>query len=262
MALKDNLLAWWALEETSGDRYDSHGSYDLEEHGTAVGYTSSGKKGNASNQLESNSPTTWLERATTSDFSFGDSDFSIAGWFKTPDWNAGDSWARDLVSKYLGGGSPQREFFLSFYDQMGGGVGSINRFCFGCRDSTDSTWTYLYANTFGAVSPTYDDTWVFVACYHDSVNNLIGISINGGAFDTTAFSGGIQNTNTNTPLVLGTGNNGQSRLMANVDEVAIWSRVLTSGDISDLYNSGTGITYSEIGAHGGAGTNSFFILGI
>ena len=33
---------------------------------------------------------------------------------------------------------------------------------------------------------------------------------------------------------------------ANLDSVAIWSRALSSGEISTLYNSGSGVAYADL----------------
>jgi len=41
-------------------------------------------------------------------------------------------------------------------------------------------------------------------------------------------------------------NDGQSHLNGSLDEVAVWSRALTQADVDALYNSGSGVTYSEL----------------
>lgn len=34
MALTDNLISWWSLDEASGTRYDSHGTNHLTDNNT------------------------------------------------------------------------------------------------------------------------------------------------------------------------------------------------------------------------------------
>ena len=75
MAVIDNLVSWWSLDETSGDRVDSHGSNDLTDTNTVL--YAAGKQSNAADFETSNSES--LLKSDTADLSFT-SDFSWAGW--------------------------------------------------------------------------------------------------------------------------------------------------------------------------------------
>jgi hypothetical protein len=74
-------------------------------------------------------------------------------------------------------------------------------------------------------------------------NGFLSIYVNGNqevgvTLAVTAFP---DNTS---PFSIGTwpGIGGQN-FLGEIDEVGIWSRALTSGEISDLYNSGSGLSY-------------------
>jgi hypothetical protein len=79
---------------------------------------------------------------------------------------------------------------------------------------------------------------------YDSANNLTGISINGGAFNTAAQTTGAQSEAGsffigNRPG-LGAPHNGR------VDATARWNRLLTAGEIATLYNFGHGVRYQDL----------------
>lgn len=84
-------------------------------------------------------------------------------------------------------------------------------------------------------------TWYFIALTFDSTSGLKGYvnasldSSSGSAFatDTSAISTYIGGQ----PATAGRYFNGI------IDEVGIWNRALTSTEVSDLYNSGTGLSY-------------------
>lgn len=89
-------------------------------------------------------------------------------------------------------------------------------------------------------------TWYFVMVYHDHTNNLIGISVNGGAFTTTGHSTGTSLNATEFALgkdVAGTGYNDGRMQMWSVGKSPTDS-LSTIRDL--LYNSGSGKVYSDL----------------
>ena len=217
-----SLLAYWSFNETSGNRADSHtGGYTLTDNNTVLYGT--GKQGNAAAFVRS--ATEYLSIADSSTWSRGDTDFTIAGWvYLDNKTNTQRIWG-----KYNTTGN-QREYLLQYNS-------TPDRFQFLVSNDGTANVT-VTANTFG--SPTAA-TWYFVVVYHDSVNNLIGISVNGGAFDTTAHSTGIYNATSDFTI-----SNPANVLDGRVDELAFYGRMLTSGEISYLYNSGSGRTYANL----------------
>jgi len=97
-----------------------------------------------------------------------------------------------------------------------------------------STAATVSANTFGLPST---GTWYFIVVYYDRTN--IGISVNGGAFDTAAHSTDIF-VNTQTPFELGRAASNNQWLDGRMAGWGLWKRVITAAEIAYLYNGGSG----------------------
>ena len=102
--------------------------------------------------------------------------------------------------------------------------------------------TNLDASTFGTIST---GTWYHVVVSYDVSSKSMSVYVDGTISDTTTLSGTAQTA---------TGSD-QSRLgqsfaagTAELDQAGHWSRVLTSSDVSRLYNSGAGRPYPLPGA--------------
>src|SRR5882724_5423200 len=85
--------------------------------------------------------------------------------------------------------------------------------------------------------------WYFIAAGWDGTN--IKISVNGGPYVTTAFSGPIFNGQ-KSGFVLGS-ENGGNPWNGQIDEVAIWigRNDLTISEVQQLYNNGAGLPFSS-----------------
>lgn len=236
MALTDNFLAFWELEEASGTRADATG------RGNSLTATNSpanvsGKVGNA---VQMNGGTfTALSRADNADLSGGDTDFTVGGWMYL------DSLTNMvLASKYNTSGN-QREYLL-FYNQSDHATN--NRFSW-IVSSNGSAITTLDANNFGAASAS---TWYFVVAWHDSVNNQIGISVNNGTPNTSAYSSGVFDGTASFEigrLLFGT--TSIYGATARIDQVFFVRKVLTSTEITQMYNGGSGLSWAAMVALGG-----------
>ncbi len=212
MAIIDSLISYYKLDEASGNALDAHASNPLTENGT-VG-SAAGIIGNSRDLLGTG--TSHFTHADSADFSVGDTDYSIAFWLYLDT-------VGDVPVQKWDGGSGNREYLMTFsgsqlqvfVDGPGGGVSSVT------------------ASNFGNLST---GTWYFVVFYHDSVNNLIGISINAGTPNTTSYSGGLYDSTSTFFL-------GADTFNGRIDEAGIWRRVLSSQDRTDLYAAGAGLAY-------------------
>jgi hypothetical protein len=218
--LTTGLVAWYSLNETSGNRADSHtGSYTLTQAGT-VGSTT-GRVGNAANFANNNA-----NRLSSSNsiFNRGDTDFYIAGWVRftgvtsnektvLSKWNF-DSTNRGYVLRYL---NDQITWFVS-------------------ADGTNNTNVSIAANV---------DTTYFLEVFHNAATNQIGIALNVGTFTTASHSGGIFNSSAS--FILGSFGNSTfaSPNEGWVDELAMYSVVPDPGSPlrAALYNGGNGVAY-------------------
>ncbi len=120
--------------------------------------------------------------------------------------------------------------------------GSTSRFQF--RVSHDgATWGAVSAAALGAPST---GTWYCLVAYHDGPNNLLGISVNGGAFDTAAHTAGAQGPGVGAFTIAGTVGGG-NRWHGAIDEVAYFR--LDVPDLADaqwFYNANAGRAYAEL----------------
>ena len=96
MALTDNLIAFWELEEASGTRNDAHGSNHLTDNNTVAQGT--GKVGNCADFELDNSE--YLSIADNAALSVGDEDFTIQAWFNI---EANPGFRQGIVGKSSGG---------------------------------------------------------------------------------------------------------------------------------------------------------------
>ena len=214
--LLDNLVSWWTLDEASGIRYDSHGSNNLSAPGTDLGNTT-GKVGNCSVHTDTVNCEFRLSGTT---FNPGDTDWTMAFWVRQSSFATNNA-------------------VLAKWD------GFNNSFLLG---NTGSTATLkFWINGLGASGPSVSvssaNTWYHIVFYHDSVNNEVGIIVNDGTPVTTAWSGGIPSNSAQ--LQVGQYENDRG-INGNIDELGWWSRILTASEITELFNSGSGITYSDM----------------
>lgn len=156
MATKPNvadLLAWWELDEASGDRADSYGAYTLTEHnglGTAEG-------GANFNDADSD----YLDN-TSADLSWGDEEVTITGWI----------WLDDVLNDYAivsrnAAAGDNRQFTFQ-YDAAN------NWFQLDVSDDGTANDTEVTNSTKGNDA----GEWIFFAFYHDPTGNEIGLRIN------------------------------------------------------------------------------------
>jgi len=176
-----------------------------------------------------------LAHADDAALQIGDNDATIIAWAYVSSPGADYRVAVAKIAAVNG----KREHYL------GASPSSSNRWRF--RVSGDGVGlTSVDANVYG---PVQLNTWVMLVAYHDSVNNKIGISVNGGAFDTADHSTGICVSDTIfTVGAVATGVFPSAGLMnGRIGPVGIAKGyVLTSDDISELYNSGKGRLWAQL----------------
>lgn len=230
MALTDNLVCYWRLEEASGSRADEVGGRTLTDNNTVTSAT--GKQGSAAQFVRANSE--YLSAASHASLSPGDTDFTLQAWVYLDSKPSGSQMR--VIDKYQVG---FKEYTLLYYQS-----GDRFELVVSANGSSDSA--YVDANTFGAPST---GTWYLIHAWHDSVNNQIGIAVNAGTADTASHSGGVYNS----AAAFEIGRNATSGYHwdGRIDEVALWSRVLTGSERTQLYNGGSGLAYGDLAGGGG-----------
>ena len=217
--LLTDLLSWWSLDEASGTRADSHGSNDLTDVNT-VGQAT-GKVNDAGNFVAANLEV--LSLASPNNLSDADRDFTFATWVYLDSPSGFSGIARAGSST-----AATAHNWLLLYDV------SSSRFQFYVVDNV--TWKLVTANNFGAPSAS---TWYLLIGEFDAVAGTIGLSVNNGTMDTTTGVSTPSSTSRNFELGLYSTYYWDGR----IDEAAYWSRLLTTDEKSELWNSSNGIGY-------------------
>lgn len=172
----------------------------------------------------------YLSRADNASISTGDIDFTWAGWVQFESApGAADS--RTVLGKWA---ANQQEYILNWEQ-------SDDRFHFYVSNDGSAAVT-VAADTFGAPTTA---TWYFIACWHDSVNNVIGISVNGGAADTAAHTTGVRDGT----AALEFGRNGVSTASFHdgLEQCwGFWKSALSTDQITTVYNGGVPLAYHQL----------------
>ncbi len=224
MPLSDDLQCYYSCEEASGDLIDAHGADDFTDVntvGSGTGKVSGGRdfESGGSERFSLTSNSRWQ---------FGDNPRTICFWFNAETLG---NFAR-LMSK--NDGSVNQEWDIKFdpfdSDKVKFFVGS---------DAFGGTTTEV-----GWSSGSSTSTWYFVAVKHDPTNNVIGISVNGGAWQEAAHSAGVYNGSAG--VRIGCRSDDTQFYDGLMDEIGLWHRVLTLSEVQDLYNSGSGRDYAYV----------------
>lgn len=223
------LVSWWALEETSGNRADSHGSNTLTDVNT-VG-SAAGKVGIAAD-FET-SATEELKAADNSDLSIGGNGPMTIGAWVYAESMADD---RGVMGKWSAAG-PGSEYVLAAYNAG---------FVFAARNSSDTQVT-IFESTVGAPATA---TWYFVVAWYDPADGKLRIQVNNqiASVSASALSGGIRDGSQT--FRLGGYNLSSPRWDGLIDEAFLSKRVYTADEREWLYNSGSGRSYTEVNPQG------------
>jgi hypothetical protein len=95
---------------------------------------------------------------------------------------------------------------------------------------------------FNGIVPITAGVWRFVAATYDGTN--INISVNGAAFESTAFSADIWDSTF--PLRLGANSLAGQLMNGAMDAVGVWKRALSLAEIQTLYKGGVGMAYQDL----------------
>lgn len=250
--LPTGLVSLWEFEEASGTRVDSHGSNDLTD-GNTVGQ-GTGKQGDCADFEAGNTEYLSITDASQSGLDFT-SDFSISLWANFESLT-GDHF---LVCKGdVNAGTRDVAYYL--WPNANGRVD--------LRVSDDGTLTTGHNKSIRTADNAVTTTgWYHIVATWDASAADGSIYINGSdATSTTNGTVGTSVNNSTDAFYIGareSNGSATSTFDGLMDEVGVWSRVLTSGEVSDLYNSGDGLPYAESGSYTlTADTVAFTLTGV
>jgi len=219
MALADNLVAYWELEEASGDRVDSHSTYDLTQSGTPSNAT--GVQGNGVDLELSSS-----QHLYVADPFHISNNLSISSWIKPESFTNNDN--RWICRWYN-----QTEYIL----RLNAGKVDVLHSCSG------GTVQVTGASSLST------GTWYHIVTTYNSTDGL-KVYVNNGSPLTAAANGTINNSVE--PFTIGVARSSGGAVAAGtlfdgiVDEVGVWDKTLTTDEVAELYNSGAGMSYADI----------------
>jgi hypothetical protein len=226
--LPTNLVSYWTLDESStgvGDvqRNDSVTTNHLVDNNSTA--SAVGKQSNGADFELAN--TEYLRKTDNASLSIT-SDVSLAAWVKF-ETAPGAGTYFVFASKYTSGTSrnlywDMDQTTIRFGIGNGSGVGS-----------GDSECTKSWSPSAG--------TWYHVAVTYSNSANEQKIYIDGSQLGTTCGSANFSMADGTSPFEVGRRGDGAGYFDGIIDEMGLWSKTLTSTEITDLYNSGSGIPY-------------------
>lgn len=227
--LLNNLVAYWNLDEASGQRNDSHTSgLHLTDNNTVTSAT--GPDGGTAASFAAAS-SEYLSRASSSAFDLATGNFCAAGWLYLTTKSTVEL---DALSIVIGrdNTTATRDWRLG-YSNFGGS----NAFGFSVSNGS----SVAAVQTAGAST----GQWYFVVGWRDGAS--IYLQVDGGSVASQALA--ITPANSSNPLQIGRVlpfySNGRHAF------VGLWSRILTAAERTWLYNSGAGRNYAAVAAYTG-----------
>lgn len=205
MALTDNIVSYWKLNESSGNATDELGTNTLTN--SAVTYAAAKINNGA---VFNGVSTTYLEKTSHA----GVSAFSFSFWIKFSAWDAADA----IIDKY-----PSANGYRIWGGTTWGGL---------LLSVTGTSWVYTWTPTTGV--------WYHFAWTYASGTALLYKDGNTTPVDTKT---GLSLTDGSQTLALGNRAAHDQIFNGSLDEVGYWSRAITSSEVSQLYNGGSGLTY-------------------
>lgn len=238
-SLTTNLVSWWSMDEASGARADSHGSYNLTDGGTT---------------LDMPSPRARIRQAA--DFDPGTSDYLVGGStasaytpqtgsFTVMTWVSFDDIDADNGEVVLGvfGTTSQISWAIRSYNAANQASGAQ-----GVEFQVTSDGSTIVRAAPSVTLANDTDVWYMLLAEYDATNNQITLTVNNSTTAshtaTTAFTGPVFDAAV--PLTVGASydsGSGANFQNCQVDETAFWTRLLTDEEKAWLWNDEGGRGY-------------------
>lgn len=219
MALTDNIINYWKLDESSGNAADSVGTLTLTNSSATYGAAliNNGFIGGGVGTLRNSASNTSLGTATA---------WTLNGWI----WmSTTPSGANDFLVSI--GDTTNQLTYNMYYRESGGLSLRGERVRDGVAVDLASFTTTLSTSVWHMVTLTYNTSQIEL--FLDATSVATAASTGSGSAGTTAGTG------------IGCTAGGAQPIRTNVkvDEFGIWTRQLSGAEITSLYNSGAGLQY-------------------
>lgn len=232
---KPSAVCVLLMDEASGNAIDDVGSHDFAEVGGTLDAASGLFGGARDFEL---ADTEGLELADHTDFRIDDTAYTMWSWINIESLSAADA----CVINKGNGPSDDHSYFVTLRHLTGKVEFAVfDAANFGGGSTATSTGT-LQAG------------WNLVIVKHDPTADVIGVSLNGAAFDTDAHSTGIYSGAESIKIGWDGFGDDYDGLM---DETGfIKGYAFSDADASELWNSGAGVAFADWDAGGGGGFRS------
>lgn len=217
MALATNLAHYYNFDESSGNASDSVGSLTLTNVNTVPFATAK-----INNGVTGDGVSKYFANTTTSPLTYAElgSQFSVSCWVKRIGNPAGASYVYRIQSN--DGGGNYRHIILYYYSAGGWHINTV---------AGDSAVTYPETGNLDLLVLTYNaGTFKFYVNGSQSGSNIT-LSVGSTASALPNSFGVLNDPATGAPFNV------------QVDELGVWSRELSSSEVTSLYNSSIGFAY-------------------
>lgn len=237
MALVDNLVSYWAMDESSDGsgavtRVDSHASNDLTDTNTTASGT--GIISNGADFETSNNEVLSISDASQTGLDLT-GDLSISMWVSFESLLS-SSTDRFVIGKW--GSAGNRGYALALYNNAG---------TYQMEWLISNNGTTISAGTPNLpAAPTTNQLYHWVLVYDASAGTTDYWVDNSSLTQTTGMHNSINN-NAIDFQIGGMAAVASPRHDGIIDEVGIWNRTLTTDEVAELYNSGAGLAYPFTG---------------
>lgn len=234
MALTDDLVSFWPLDESSGTRNDVVGTNHLSDI-NSVGNATGKSYSLAADFSGANA----LRVASNASLNPGNTDFTFQAWVYIDDASAG----RDFFGK--GDGSSQ-SYALQYQASSG------SRIAFRIDEATGFSNTVLavWGGEFSPIAASAGQ-WYHVLCGYRSGTGKLWIAVDGGTVYESFGAGSSGPFSNSAFFAIGLANTSFPNFLdGRVAQAALWSAD-KSADAAALYNGGAGLTYAEMSGGGG-----------
>ena len=192
----------------------------------------------------------YVDAGTTSSFSFMNNpnqQSTVAFWTKS---SAYPSATIEIIVETVSYSESSRGFEIGRYGSSGAGIVCLT------EGASNKALNDVITNT--GLFPA-DGTWNHYVFIFDNFSNNLKIYKNNSLFQTIIYSSWTPTTNTAThyPLTFGRAVAYGKYFTGSLDEFSIWNRILSAGEMSTLYNSGSGLALNTQTA---PETNSIAVL--
>lgn len=222
--LSTSLISHWELEEASGTRVDSHGSNDLTDNNTVGQGT--GKQGNCADFEDTNTEYLSITDASQSGLDFNTGDLSFSFWAAFESFPAGGS---EILSKF--NATDGYGIILDGTQKL-----VINYYSGGNRTKLTTDAAITTSGEFG--------TFIHIAGAIDvSANTWTVYKNDSSVAVSTTLSAASAIGNSSVDFNMGRRTASTLYVDGLIDEVSMWNKILSSAEVTDLYNSGSGIPY-------------------